>query len=84
VSGITFDFGGLIALDRRDRRALALVARAAERGFRSTIPATALAQAIRNPSRQVRLWRACCQADRSRAAVGGSLTAKRPERRRKP
>lgn len=57
MSGITFDAGGLIALDRNDRRVLALVARAGERGLRITIPATALAQAIRNPSRQVRLSR---------------------------
>jgi hypothetical protein len=43
VSGIAFDAGGLIALDRNDRRVLALVARATQRGFRITIPATALA-----------------------------------------
>jgi hypothetical protein len=40
VSGITFDAGGLIALDRNDRRVLTLVARATERGTRITIPAT--------------------------------------------
>ena len=57
MNGITFDAGGLIAIDRGDRRALALLARAAERGFRTTIPASALAQAMRNPSRQVRLSR---------------------------
>jgi hypothetical protein len=57
LSGITFDAGGLIALDRNDRRILALIARAMERGLRITIPATALAQAIRNPARQVRLSR---------------------------
>jgi len=34
VSGITLDAGGLIALDRNDRKMLALVARAMERGFR--------------------------------------------------
>jgi len=33
VSGITLDAGGLIALDRNDRRVIALVARAAERGI---------------------------------------------------
>jgi hypothetical protein len=37
VSGITFDAGGLIALDRNDRRVLTLVARATERGMRITI-----------------------------------------------
>jgi hypothetical protein len=55
--GITFDAGGLIALDRNDRRAVVLVARAAEAGARITVPATALAQAIRDPGRQVRLAR---------------------------
>jgi hypothetical protein len=62
VNGITFDAGGLIALDRNDRRAIALIARATERGMRITIPATALAQAIRNPARQARLSRLIRQA----------------------
>ena len=62
VNGITFDAGGLIALDRNDRRVLALIARATERGMRITIPATALAQAIRNPARQTRLSRLIRQA----------------------
>lgn len=62
MSGITFDAGGLIALDRNDRRVIALIARTAERGFRITIPATALAQAMRNPARQVRLSRLIRQA----------------------
>jgi predicted nucleic acid-binding protein len=62
VSGITFDAGGLIALDRNDRRVLTLIARAIERGMRITIPATALAQAMRNPARQARLSRLIRQA----------------------
>jgi hypothetical protein len=62
VSGIAFDAGGLIALDRNDRRAIALIARATERGMRITIPATAAAQAIRNPARQARLSRLIRQA----------------------
>ena len=57
MTGITFDAGGLIALDRNDRRVLTLVARATEHGMRITIPATALAQAVRNPARQARLSR---------------------------
>jgi predicted nucleic acid-binding protein len=57
VSGITLDAGRLIALDRNDRRVLVLLARAKESGMRITIPATALAQAMRNPSRQARLCR---------------------------
>lgn len=55
--GITFDAGGLIALDRNDRRTIVLAARAAEAGAQITIPAPALAQAIRDPGRQVRLAR---------------------------
>lgn len=55
MSGLTFDAGGLIALDRNDRRVVVLLARAAEIGTRVTVPATALAQAIRQPARQARL-----------------------------
>jgi hypothetical protein len=54
---VTLDAGALIALDRNDRRVIALVVRAAERGSRLTIPAGALAQAVREPARQVRLAR---------------------------
>ena len=57
MSGITFDAGGLIALDRNHRRVIALLARAAERGMRIIVPATALAQAMRKPARQARLSR---------------------------
>lgn len=57
MSGICFDAGGLIALDRNDRRVIALLERALKRGLRVTIPAAALAQAIRNPARQARLSR---------------------------
>jgi len=62
VNGITFHAGGLIALDRKDRRVLTLVARAKELGMRITVPATALAQAIRNPARQALLSRMIRQA----------------------
>lgn len=51
------DAGALIALDRSDRRVIALLARAHETSARVTIPATALAQAVRNPTRQARLAR---------------------------
>ena len=57
MSGVTFDAGGLIALDRDDRRVIALLSRAAEIGARVTIPATALAQAMRKPAKQARLSR---------------------------
>ena len=71
MSGITFDAGGLIALDRNDRRVLALLARATERGTRITIPATALAQAIRNPARQARLSRLIRQSGTDLVALNG-------------
>jgi hypothetical protein len=57
MPGVTLDAGGLIALDRNDRRVVVLLARARETGARITIPATALAQAIRRPDRQARLAR---------------------------
>ncbi|MGI8794808.1 MAG: PIN domain-containing protein [Acidimicrobiales bacterium] len=57
MAGVTFDAGGLIALDRNDRRVIALLARAAETKAPVTVPASALAQAIRRPERQVRLAR---------------------------
>ena len=71
MSGLTFDAGGLIALDRGDRRVLALLTRAAERGMRVTIPATALAQAIRRPARQVRLARLIRQASTDLVSLDG-------------
>ena len=71
MSGVTFDAGGLIALDRNDRRVIALLVRAAERGARITIPATALAQAIRNPARQARLSRLIRQAGTDLVALNG-------------
>jgi predicted nucleic acid-binding protein len=57
MPGITLDAGGLIALDRNDRRVVVLLARASETSARVTIPATALAQAVRRPDRQARLAR---------------------------
>jgi hypothetical protein len=57
MPGVTLDAGGLIALDRDDRRVVVLLARARETGAQVTVPAPALAQAIRRPERQVRLSR---------------------------
>jgi len=71
VNGITFDAGGLIALDRKDRRVLALIARAKELEMRITIPATALAQAIRNPARQALVSRLIRQAGTDLVALDG-------------
>lgn len=57
LNGITFDAGGLIALERNDRRVLSILHAALEDGDRIIVPATALAQVIRDPAKQVRLWR---------------------------
>jgi len=57
MPGVTFDVGGLIAMDRDDRRVVVLLARAREKGARITVPASTLAQAIRRPERQARLSR---------------------------
>jgi hypothetical protein len=54
VNGIVFDAGGLIALERNDRRVLSILDTALEDGDRIIVPATALAQVIRNPAKQVR------------------------------
>ena len=71
MSGVTLDAGGLIAVDRNDRRVLALLARAAEIGLRVTIPATALAQVLRNPARQARLSRLIRQTSTDLVALDG-------------
>ena len=71
MSGLTFDAGGLIALDRNDRRVIVLLARAAEVGARVTVPATALAQAIRHPATQVRLARLVRQPTTDIAPLDG-------------
>ncbi len=52
TAGITLDAGALIGLDRGDRRVVALLARAQQTSARVTIPATALAQGMRNPARK--------------------------------
>jgi len=61
----------LIALDRNDRRVIAILARAAEQGISITIPATALAQSIRNPTRQARLRRLIRQANTALVPLDG-------------
>ena len=71
MNGITFDAGGLIALDRKDRRVLTLIARAKELGMRITIPATALAQAMRNPARQALVSRLIRQVGTDLIALDG-------------
>ena len=57
MPGLTLDAGALIALDRDDRRVVVLLARATEARSRITVPASALAQAIRRPEQEIRLAR---------------------------
>jgi len=71
MNGVTFDAGGLVALDHNDRRVITLLARAAELGSRVTIPATALAQALRRPARQARLSRLVRQPRTALVALDG-------------
>ena len=70
MPGVTLDAGGLIALDRDDRRVVVLLARARETGAQVTVPASALAQAIRRPERQVRLSRLIRQPGTNVIALG--------------
>jgi predicted nucleic acid-binding protein len=80
--GVTLDAGGLIAFERNDRRVVALLARAQELGAAVIVPATALAQVVRAPVRQVRLMRllrqprtATIALDRADASLVGQLLA---------
>ncbi len=57
VSGVVIDAGGLIAWERANRQMLALASIATQRGLTLIIPATALAQVLRDPARQARLNR---------------------------
>ncbi|MGQ0626061.1 MAG: PIN domain-containing protein [Sporichthyaceae bacterium] len=81
-SGATLDAGALIALDRHDRRVVALLARARDRSIPVTVPAAALAQAVRDPARQARLSRmlrspatTVISLDRADATAVGRLLA---------
>ena len=83
VNGITFDAGGLIALERNDRRIFSILHTALEDGDRIVVPATALAQVIRNPAKQVGLWRMIqfdktevVPLDASQAQAVGALLAR--------
>jgi predicted nucleic acid-binding protein len=71
MSGVTLDAGALIALDRNDRRVIALLVRAAETRATVTVPATALAQAVRRPARQARLSRLIRQPTTKLVALDG-------------
>lgn len=62
MSGATLDSGALIAFERANRAAIALVARALERGDTLAVPAGVVAQVWRDGSRQVRVVRLLASA----------------------
>ena len=57
MPGFTLDTGGLIALERGNRQITVLLDRSPKTNLTFTIPATALAKAIRRPERQAQLAR---------------------------
>lgn len=58
MAALVFDTGGLIALERGDRKVGALLATAAASGVEAVTPTACVAQAWRDPARQARLARA--------------------------
>jgi len=80
MSGAIFDTGALIALERNDRRVVAIARRAAEHHDPVVIPAGVVAQAWRDGVRQTRLARflgsSLCEVvalDDRRARAAGQL-----------
>ena len=81
MAGLTFDTGVLIAAERADHRAVALLERAAFRRTYLTIPSVAIAQAWRGGSRSARLARlidecAIDPLDLVQAQAAGELLAR--------
>lgn len=58
MAALVFDTGGLIALDRGDRKVGALLATATASGVEAVTSTACVAQAWRDPARQARLARA--------------------------
>lgn len=58
MAALVFDTGGLIALDRGERKVGALLATAAANGIEAVTSTACVAQARRDPARQARLARA--------------------------
>jgi hypothetical protein len=81
MAAIVFDTGGLIALDRGDRKIGALLASAAASGVEAVTSTACVAQAWRDPARQARLARALagfleCSLDPVTARGCGRLLAR--------
>jgi hypothetical protein len=80
MSGLTLDASALIAFERNDRRVVAILMRALERGLTLAVPAGVVGQAWRDGSRQVRLVRLLASdavevevLDDARARAAGQL-----------
>jgi hypothetical protein len=81
MAAIVFDTGGLIALDRGERKVGALLAAAAASGVEAVTSTACVAQAWRDPARQARLARALagfleCSLDPVAARDCGRLLAR--------
>jgi predicted nucleic acid-binding protein len=57
MSGIVLDAGALVAVERADRRVVAVLARALQRGVPIVVPAGVVGQVWRSGARQARLAR---------------------------
>ncbi len=80
MAAIVFDTGGLIALDRGERKIGALLAAAVASGVEAVTSTACVAQAWRDPARQARLARALagfleCSLDSAAARDCGILLA---------
>jgi hypothetical protein len=80
MAALIFDTGALIGLDRGDRAIAALLATAAKSGIEAVTSSACVAQAWRNPARQVKLARGLAgflehPVDATAARHNGSLLA---------
>jgi anti-sigma factor RsiW len=78
VNGVTLDAGPLIAFDRNERRVVAMIAVALERGVPLAVPAGVVGQVWRDGKKQVRLLRllratTIAPLDDARARAAGQL-----------
>ena len=78
---LVLDTGALIQVDRGNRHTLSAIDAALDRGERVLVPAGAIGQAWRNPSRQVllsRMLKRCAEVvlDGSEARASGQLCGK--------
>lgn len=70
--GVTLDAGALIALERSNRKVVALLARAAATDATITIPSVVVAQVMRNPGKQARISKLLRQTNTRLPALDGA------------